>query len=187
MIHTNTPILGIAAHSGTGKTTLLEQLLPLLKQQGLRIGMVKSSHHTIEPDTEGKDSYRLRHAGAQQLVLSTPERSICYTEYHYSHHRNLDEQLSLLNPELLDLILVEGFREAPIPKIELHRADYERPYLYQDDSNVVAIAWDVTDKPVLPEHMIELDINQPEQIASYIQDFYQHWQQEHIKPRNSLR
>ncbi len=171
MIIANIPVLGIAAFSGTGKTTLIEKLLPLLGSKGLRTGMVKASHHTIEPDPPGKDSYRLRHAGASQLVLSMPGRSICYTEYPNGYERQLQEQLQLLNQNQLDLILVEGFREAPIPKIELHRSDYEKPFLFTDDPHIIAIAWDGNPGINLPDHLAELDINHPEQIAGFIENY----------------
>lgn len=162
------PVLGIAAFSGTGKTTLIEQLLPLLTGRGLRTGLIKASHHCIEPDLPGKDSYRLRHAGASQLVLSTPGRSICYTEYLTNHQRQLDEQIQLLNQTALDLILVEGFRDAAIDKIELHRKSYPKPFLFNDDCHTVAMAWDENPGIELPEHLSELDINNPEQIVDWI-------------------
>lgn len=165
------PVLGIAAFSGTGKTTLIEKLLPLLTNKGLRIGLVKASHHTIEPDSPGKDSYRLRHAGANQLVLSMPGRSICYTEYPQDYHRQLEEQLQLLNQDSLDLILVEGFRDAAISKIECHRSDYEKPFLFSDDPHIIALAWDKNPGIHLPEHLVELDINSPEHIARFIEQF----------------
>lgn len=167
-ISAKVPVLGIAAFSGTGKTTLIEKLLPLLINRGLKIGLVKASHHTIEPDRPGKDSYRLRRAGASQLVLSMPGRSICYTEYPQGHQRQLEEQLQLLNQKSLDLILVEGFRDAPIAKIELHRSDYEKPFLFTDDPHIIAVAWDGNPGIYLPGHLAELDINNPEQIANYI-------------------
>lgn len=175
-------VLGIAAFSGTGKTTLLEKLIPLLNAMGLRIGMVKASHHDIEPDPPGKDSYRLRKAGTSQLVLSTPRRSICMTEYPENHSRRLEEQIRLLDLEHLDLVLVEGFREAPIPKIELHRSDYlsvgkAKPFLFQQDPHIMAIAWDLNPGAQLPPELAELDINQPEQVADYIAQFIdRHWQ-----------
>ncbi|WP_257285315.1 molybdopterin-guanine dinucleotide biosynthesis protein B [Endozoicomonas sp. SESOKO1] len=165
------PVIGIAAFSGTGKTTLIEQLLPLLGSKGLRTGLVKASHHTIEPDSPGKDSYRLRHAGASQLVLSMPGRSVCYTEYPNGYQRQLQEQLQLLNQDQLDLILVEGFREAPIPKIELHRRDYEKPFLFTDDPCIIAIAWDNNPGINLPDHLAELDINNPGPIADFIESY----------------
>ncbi|WBA80779.1 molybdopterin-guanine dinucleotide biosynthesis protein B [Endozoicomonas sp. GU-1] len=165
------PVIGIAAFSGTGKTTLIEKLLPLLAGQGLRTGVVKASHHRIEPDPPGKDSYRLRHAGASQLVLSMPGRSLCYTEYPNGYERQLQEQLQLLNQDQLDLILVEGFREAPIAKIELHRSDYDKPFLFTEDPHIIAIAWDGNPGINLPGHLAELDINSPKHIASFIENY----------------
>lgn len=165
---TTIPVLGIAAFSGTGKTTLIEQLLPLLNRRGLRTGLIKASHHQIEPDPPGKDSYRLRHAGARQLVLSTPGRSICYTEYPQDHQRQLHEQLQLLDQTVLDLVLVEGFRDAPIDKIELHRTSYQKPFLFNDDGHVIAIAWDGNPGIKLPAGLSELDINNPGQIVDWI-------------------
>jgi len=170
-ISTTIPVLGIAAFSGTGKTTLIEQLLPLLIDRGLRVGLIKASHHPIEPDQPGKDSYRLRHAGASQLVLSTPGRSICYTEYAPDHERQLYEQLQLLNQAHLDLILVEGFRDAPIDKIELHRKNCQKPFLFNDDCHVVAVAWDGNPGIELPAHLSELDINNPGQIVDWISNW----------------
>ncbi|MET4693937.1 molybdopterin-guanine dinucleotide biosynthesis protein B [Endozoicomonas lisbonensis] len=169
-----TPLIGFAAYSGTGKTTLLEKLLPILVERKLRVGMVKASHHTIEPDKPGKDSYRLRHAGALQLVLSTPQRSICYTERDPDVSRTLAEQLRLLDLDNLDLVVVEGFRDEPFAKIELHRPVLNKPLLYPDDPNIIAIARD--DSGYQPgRSMPVLDINHPEQIADFIfATFFQH-------------
>ncbi len=166
------PMLGFAAFSGTGKTTLLEQVIPLLTHTGLRIGLIKASHHIIEPDKPGKDSYRLRHAGCLQTVLSTPTRSICITEQPHGDP-SLAEQVSLLDHSRLDLILVEGFRDEDIPKIELHRIEFERPYLYPQDNNIIALCWnggpthDFGCAPVRPV----LDINNPAQVADFIRSF----------------
>ncbi len=166
------PILGFAAFSGTGKTTLLERVIPLLTYTGLRIGLIKASHHIIEPDKPGKDSYRLRHAGCLQTVLSTPTRSICITEQAHCDPV-LAEQLALLDHSRLDLILVEGFRDANIPKVELHRVEFERPYLYPEDNNIIALCWnggtmhDFGDAPVRPL----LNINNPVQVADFILSF----------------
>ena len=165
------PIIGFAAFSGTGKTTLLEQLIPLLISRGLKLGLIKASHHDIDPDKPGKDSYRLRRAGASQLVLSTPKRSICYTEYPDIVEHNLNEQLRLLDLKRLDLVLVEGFREADIPKIELHRMKYDKPYLFQNDINIIALACDSTPSVNLPEELPLLDINHPESVVQFIMTF----------------
>lgn len=161
------PLIGFAAFSGTGKTTLLEKLLPILVERKLRVGMIKASHHSIDPDEPGKDSYRLRRAGSLQLVLSTPERSICYTERRQRSEPTLSEQLRLLDIENLDLVVVEGFRDEPFIKIELHRPELQKPLLYPDDPNIIAIARDDRGyEPVRP--MPVLDINDPEQIADFM-------------------
>lgn len=161
------PLIGFAAFSGTGKTTLLEKLLPLLVDKNIRVGLVKASHHDVEPDTPGKDSYRLRKAGAAQLVLSTPYRSICYTERKSVDEPTLSEQLLLLDLDHLDLVIVEGFRDQSFPKIELHRKGFQRPLLYPDDEHIIAIALnDVDCQQDCPIPV--LDINNPEQVADYI-------------------
>lgn len=146
------PLLGFAAFSGTGKTTLLEQLIPLLVKQNLRVALVKHSHHNIEMDKPGKDSYRLRKAGASQVVLAGTERSICFHEYEHAHDSQLIEQLALLNTEYLDLVLVEGYRDQAFPKIELHRSALNKPFLYPNDPNIIGLVCDqffeVDDLPV---------------------------------------
>lgn len=158
------PLLGFAAYSGTGKTTLLEQLIPLLVGHGLRVALVKHSHHDIEMDKPGKDSYRLRKAGASQVVLAGTHRSVCFHEYEQAHDSQLTEQLALLNTELLDLVLVEGYRDQPFPKIELHRPSLGKPFLHIDDQNIIAIASD--QKLVSP--LVKLDINNIEQICAFV-------------------
>ncbi|WP_281647659.1 molybdopterin-guanine dinucleotide biosynthesis protein B [Parendozoicomonas sp. Alg238-R29] len=171
-MNTQLPILGFTAFSGTGKTTLLEKVIPQIVEQGLRIGLIKASHHTIEPDKPGKDSYRLRHAGLSQTVLSTPGRAICVTERPFEDPK-FEDQLSLLDHNRLDMILVEGFRDAAIPKIELHRNDFDRPYLFEKDSHIIALCQDV---PHPSTSLPQLDINNPEQVAEFVLKFYQQQQ-----------
>ena len=130
--------------------------------------MVKASHHDVNPDKPGKDSYRLRQAGANQLVLSTPHRSICYTEYPEPAEHDLEEQLRLLDLERLDLVIVEGFRESAIPKIELHRQEYHKPFLFEQDAHIIALAWDGNPGVNVPDSLPLLDINSPEQIANFV-------------------
>ena len=162
-------VVGFAAFSGTGKTTLLEKLLPLLTEAGAHVGLIKASHHDVDPDTPGKDSYRLRRAGASQLVLSGPRRSICYTEYPQPIEHDLEDQLRLMDLERLDLVLVEGFRDAVLPKIELHRKDYDKPFLFDQDPHIIALAWDGGMNAQLPDGLTVLDINNPVQIAEFLQ------------------
>jgi len=166
--HFPVPLLGFAAFSGVGKTTLIEQLIPLLTKQGLNIGLVKHSHHDIEMDKPGKDSYRLRKAGASQLVLAGTHRSILFSEYDQPRDSVLSEQLQLLQTDYLDLVLVEGFRHEPFNKIELHRSDLNKPFLYEKDASIVALA---CDKAIDGCALTQLNINDVEQISRFVIDF----------------
>jgi molybdopterin-guanine dinucleotide biosynthesis protein B len=170
-LSSSTPIVGFAAFSGTGKTTLLEKLIPILVNKGFRVGVIKASHHSVDPDTPGKDSFRLRKAGSIQLVLSTPNRSICYTERDQPSEPKLHEELQLLDHSNLDLVIVEGFRDEPFPKIELHRQSFDRPFLYPEDCNIIAIAHDTpSDSAAIAtaRAIPQLNLNQPERIADFI-------------------
>ena len=160
------PILGFAAWSGTGKTTLLRRLLPILAGRGIRVGMVKHAHHDFEVDTPGKDSYELRKAGAAQMLISSRRRWALMVERPVDREPPLDEVLLELDQELLDLILVEGFKHERFPKIELHRPSFGRPLLHPRDDTIVAIA---TDAPLdAPVSLPMLDLNSPEDIASFV-------------------
>ncbi len=158
------PVIGFAARSGTGKTTLLTRLLPLLSAHGLRVGMIKHSHHDFEIDKPGKDSYRLREAGAQQLLIASPHRTVWIGENPQPREPLLEELLERLAKDSLDLVLVEGFRHVAFPKIELHRAATGKPLLYPDDSSIIAIASDEPLNTTLPC----LDLNRPEAIAGFM-------------------
>jgi molybdopterin-guanine dinucleotide biosynthesis protein B len=160
------PLLGFAAFSGTGKTTLLTQLIPLLKTRGLRVGVIKHSHHAFEIDQPGKDSYALRAAGASPVMIASNRRRAIITEWETPREPRLAEELWFFDRTALDLILVEGFKSEPFPKIELHRPVLGRPLLFPDDNRIIAIA---TDAPLSPEPAItRLDLNCPDEIASFI-------------------
>ncbi|TCK18914.1 molybdopterin guanine dinucleotide biosynthesis accessory protein MobB [Thiogranum longum] len=158
------PVIGFAAYSGTGKTTLLTQLLPALSAQGLRIGMIKHSHHDFEIDKPGKDSYRLRAAGAQQILIASPHRTVWIGENTQPREPQLAALLARIMPDSVDLVLVEGFRHVEFPKIELHRTATGKPLLYPEDPSIIAIA---TDEP-LDTTLPCLDINQPQTVAEFI-------------------
>jgi molybdopterin-guanine dinucleotide biosynthesis protein B len=160
------PILGFAAFSGTGKTTLLARLIPMLKSNGLRVGLIKHSHHNFEIDKPGKDSFRLRAAGASPVMLISKSRRAIITEITPEKEPRLDDQLKLFDQSELDLILVEGFKAEPFPKIELHRPLLNKPLLYPDDPHIIAIASDCALET--PPQLTQLDINRPEVIASFI-------------------
>ena len=163
-LHSQIPLLGFAAASGTGKTTLLTQLLPLLNQAGLRVGLIKHSHHDFEIDHIGKDSFRLRQAGATPVVLVSQYRRATIEEFSNPIEPKLIDQIALFNPSDIDLILVEGFRNEAFAKIELHRADLHNPLLYLNDAHVIAVATDT----LLTTDLPQLNLNQPADIADFI-------------------
>lgn len=169
MLEGRVPLLGFCAYSGTGKTTLLTQVIPLLRAAGLRIAVVKHTHHVIDLDQPGKDSYRMREAGAQQVVLASHQRIIAMREVGHERQReaSLADAISGILPENTDLILVEGFKHEPYPKIELHRPSVGKPLMFPNDGNVIAVATDEAGLEV-PPHLPKLDLNQPESIAAFI-------------------
>ena len=168
-LDTNVPVLGFAAYSGTGKTSLLVKLLPLMKLQGLRIGMIKHAHHDFDIDTPGKDSYELRQAGAQQMLIASDQRWALMTEIASQQEPQRDLELSELINKLdlanLDLVLVEGFRHLPFPKIELHRPSTGKDLIFPEDENIIAVA---SDETLITGKLPLLNINQPEEIAGFI-------------------
>ena len=155
-----TPILGFVAPSGTGKTTLLEKLIPKLTAHPLRIGVIKHTHHHFDIDKPGKDSYRLRRAGAFQTIIASHQRWALITENPKKQTPpSLDHLVSNLDSSQIDLILVEGFKEADIPRIELHRTSVNNnAYLYPNDKNIIAIATDSPERPQLT-NITYIDIN----------------------------
>ena len=166
MQHAQVPLLGFAAFSGMGKTTLLAQIIPLLKCHGLRIGLIKHSHHNFQIDQPGKDSFRLREAGASPVMLISSHRRAIITEISNEKEPSLDEELKLFDQSEVDLILVEGFKAEKFPKIEIHRPSLNKPLLYPADLNIIAIATD--HKMETPDYLIQLNLNQPEMIAEFI-------------------
>lgn len=160
------PIIGFAAWSGTGKTTLLVELLQLFSARNIRVGVIKHAHHTFEIDHEGKDSYRLRKAGARQMLIGSEKRWALIVESDSKEKISLDDFIQQLDQKNLDLILVEGFKLETLPKIELIRPALGKPPFYPDDNSVIAIATD-GELPVSTTLPV-LDLNKPEQIAEFI-------------------
>ncbi len=166
----STPVLGVAAFSGTGKTTLLRQVLPRLTAAGLAVGVIKHTHHDFEVDRPGKDSHVLRQAGARQTLLAGPHRwALIAEEPEHRGDPDLEELVHRLDLDRLDLVLVEGFRHAPFPKLELHRAALGRSWLYPEDPWIVAVASDTP--PPEPCRLPCLDLNRPDQVAAFVLDW----------------
>lgn len=161
------PLLGFAAYSGTGKTELLTRLIPLLSARGLRVGMVKHAHHEFDIDRPGKDSHRLRKAGARVMLISSARRSALMRELAPDEPEpGLAELLARIDPGAVDLVLVEGFKRESLPKIELCRPALGHPYLYPEDPDIVALA---TDAPPPPDLALpHLDLNDPPAVADFI-------------------
>lgn len=132
--------LGIAGYSGSGKTTLIERLLPLLNAAGLRVSVIKQSHHDIEVDVVGKDSWRHRQAGAHETLLSSPHRWMLVGELRGAPEPGLNEHLARLSA--CDLVLVEGYKHADLDKLEVRREAHQRPLLHADDHRFIAVAAD---------------------------------------------
>lgn len=169
-VNSSIPVLGFAAFSGTGKTTLLRQLIPLLRAQGLGIAMIKHAHHQFDIDQPGKDSYLLRKAGAQQMLIASDQRWALMHEYAHTSEPSLATLITQLDPAITDLILVEGFKNEAIAKIELHRPSLNKPLLCTHDPHIIALACDepialALDIPLLP-------LNEPQPIAHFILDHF---------------
>lgn len=158
-------MLGITGYSGSGKTTLLEKLLPCLQMQGLRVAVIKHSHHNAEVDKEGKDSWRMKEAKASQVIMACDQRWVLMTDT--SEPVTLDYLAKQFDPNLTDLILVEGFKHEPIPKILLHRQAMTKTFP-DLDNNVIAVATDLPMNLSIPH----LNINHTEKIAQFIYQWY---------------
>jgi molybdopterin-guanine dinucleotide biosynthesis protein B len=155
-------IIGFIGYSNTGKTTLIEKLIPLFAARGLRVAAIKHAHHGFDMDRPGKDSYRYREAGAAQVLIATELRWALLTETP-RRAATLDELLAQLAP--CDLVIVEGFKsEGRIPRIEVRRTTNTEPPLYPNDPNVIAVAADYPIETSVPV----LDLNDAAKIAAFI-------------------
>ncbi|MCX9156677.1 molybdopterin-guanine dinucleotide biosynthesis protein B [Niveibacterium sp. 24ML] len=155
-------VFGFAGYSGSGKTTLIEALIPLIRARGLRVSLIKHTHHGFDIDKPGKDSFRFRAAGASEVLLAGGQRWALMHELCDEPEPTLDEQLARL--AAVDLVLVEGFRGTPIPKIEVYRPAAGHELLHARFPNVIAVASDV--KLDVPVPL--LDLNDPAAIANFI-------------------
>lgn len=159
------PLLAVAAWSGTGKTTLLRKLIPALCAAGIRPGLIKHTHHDMDVDKPGKDSYELRKAGAAQTLVASQQRWALMTETPEEPELDLAYLVSRMDVSRLDMVLVEGFKHEAIPKILLFRSDAGHDFSELTlDEHVIAVASDV----VLPLEVPVLDLNDVDVIAEFI-------------------
>ena len=148
-------ILGFAGWSGSGKTTLLERLIPRLTQQGLKVSLIKHAHHDFDVDKPGKDSWRHRKAGCSEVLLVSDQRWALMHELRGEAEPSLEDCIAHVSP--CDLLLVEGFKHDPFPKIETWRAEVGKPLLHPEDPHILAIASDVPVDTRLPRFALEDD------------------------------
>ena len=138
-------IIGLAGWSGAGKTTLVAKLIPSITARGLKVSTLKHAHHAFDVDQPGKDSYMHRMAGATEVLVSSQNRFALMHELRGAPELTLPELLARLAP--VDLVIIEGYKRDPHPKLEVFRASVGKPLIHPDDPHVVAIASDVA----LPE------------------------------------
>ncbi len=156
-------VFGIVGWSGSGKTQLVVALLPRLKARGLVVSTMKHAHHPFDLDTPGKDSYRHREAGASEVLIVGSQRWVLLHELRDEPEPPIEDLIRRMTP--VDLLLIEGFKTHPHPKLEVHRASEGKPLLFPQDPSIVAVASD-TPLPGLP--IPRLDLNDPEAIADFI-------------------
>jgi molybdopterin-guanine dinucleotide biosynthesis adapter protein len=158
-------VFGFAGYSGSGKTTLIEQLIPRFVLEGLKVSLIKHAHHDFDIDRPGKDSYRHREAGATEVMITGGHRWVLLHELRGAPEPDLKQQLARLAP--CDLVLVEGFKFHPIPKLEVYRRETGKPLLFPDDRFVVAVASDSRLETALPQFQID----DADAIAEFILDY----------------
>lgn len=146
-------IFGFAGWSGSGKTTLIEQVIPRFVRAGLKVSLIKHAHHRFDVDHPGKDSYRHREAGCSEVLVTSGQRWALMHELRGEPEAPLEEQIARMSP--CDLLLIEGYKYYPLPKLEIHRAASGKPLLYPGDEHIVALATDTPVQTRLPQFGLE--------------------------------
>jgi len=165
-LYRGVPVIGFAAYSGSGKTTLMQKLIPCLTARGKRVAVVKHAHHEFDIDYPGKDSYELRKAGANQVLVGSGERRALIVETTSYGDPELTDFLHHLVIADTELILVEGFRDIKFPKVEVHRQTLGRELFYPTDNFVIAIATD--DVATHSSNLPALNIENVDAIADFL-------------------
>ena len=155
-------IFGFAGWSGSGKTTLIEKLLPLFVAHGIKVSLIKHAHHTFDVDQPGKDSYRHRHAGCSEVLVTSSKRWALMHELRGAPEPGFAELIERVSP--CDLLLVEGFKREKLPKLEVYRASVGESLLHAQDPDIVAVASDRRLETRLPQ----FDLNDAPGIAGFI-------------------
>ncbi len=170
------PVLGFAAYSGTGKTTLIKQIIKDLVVDGVVLSVIKHAHHDFDIDYPGKDSYELRKSGARQTLIASDKRRALISELPVASEPEVGELVGSLQQSGIDLIIVEGFRDQAFPKIELHRPSMGRGAMYPNDPNMIAVA---TDAPLEVDTRLPLlDLNDIPTIVQFIRAWLTNSKQE---------
>ena len=159
-------IFGLAGWSGSGKTTLLTGLIPELVARGLSVSTIKHAHHAFDVDRPGKDSWRHREAGASEVMVASARRWALMHELRDAPEPSLDDLVAQMSP--VDLVLIEGFKRHPHPKLEVHRPSLGKPLIYPEDPDVVAIAADAPLAAPIPL----LPLGDPAAVADFILDHF---------------
>jgi molybdopterin-guanine dinucleotide biosynthesis protein B len=160
-------VIGICAQtSNSGKTTLICRLIPALAQLGIRVSVIKHTHHQIQIDHPGKDSFQIRQAGAVQTLVGDAKNwaLISQTHINQADADELDYLLQQLDTSMCDLVLLEGFKQAPVAKIEVHRGALHQDMLASQDSSIIAVTSDSARQAPCPL----LDLNDIDAIANFI-------------------
>jgi molybdopterin-guanine dinucleotide biosynthesis protein B len=160
-------VVGFAGYSGSGKTTLLERLIPVFRLHGLRVSVVKHAHHRFDIDHVGKDTCRHREAGAFEVVVASDRRLALMREFEHPTVLSVDHLIAELY-DGVDWVLVEGFKDADLLKIEVWRAQAGQPARYMDDDFIAAIATDSPDALPAPTQRDVLDINDADAVFAWL-------------------
>lgn len=162
-------VVGFAGYSGSGKTTLVEQLIPALQLRGQRVSVVKHAHHDFDIDHPGKDTWRHREAGAFEVLAASPRRLVIMRELRERVAHSVHDLLAELHPAV-DWVLVEGFKDSDLPKIEVWREASGKPVRYPSDARIAAIATDSPQALPVPTPRTVLDLNRPDDVVAWLLD-----------------
>lgn len=160
-------VIAFAGFSGSGKTTLVERLIPALRARGQRVSVVKHAHHRFDIDHAGKDTWRHREAGAFEVVVASHQRLALMREFEREAELNVHHLIAELS-DSADWVLVEGFKDCDLPKVEVWRAERQRPAQYGSDAFVVAIATNSPDQLREPTQRPVFDLDAPQALADWL-------------------